>query len=229
MANPTLEVFLNGTLAGALLRKDNGNLQFRYDDAYVEAKGAPLSLNLPLRSEAFPHRDCLAFFGNLLPEEDVRAQVALTTGISAGNDYSLLERFGGDVAGAVTAPARGGVRGEARARQPRDVSPAKLDELLTGLPAAPAGRRRGGRDPDVARRRPEQAAGRRGRRAASPCRTDPGSRPLTSSSPSPPASQAWWRTSSFACAWPRRSACRWPTSSAPRPSPGLALSGRQPL
>ena len=39
MAKPTLEVYLDGTLAGALLRKDNGNLQFRYDPAYVEAKG----------------------------------------------------------------------------------------------------------------------------------------------------------------------------------------------
>jgi HipA-like protein len=73
VASPALEVYLHGWLAGVLLRKDNGNLPFRYDKAYVEAKGPPLSLNLPLRTEAFSHRDCLAFFGNLLPEDPRQA------------------------------------------------------------------------------------------------------------------------------------------------------------
>lgn len=36
MATPALEVRLNGERAGELLRKDNGNLQFRYDDAYLD-------------------------------------------------------------------------------------------------------------------------------------------------------------------------------------------------
>jgi HipA-like protein len=83
VASRLLRVFLHNRFAGVLRRKDNGNLQFRYDPGYVEAEGQPLSWNLPLRAEAFPHRECLAFFGNLLPEEDVRAQLALTTGISA--------------------------------------------------------------------------------------------------------------------------------------------------
>jgi serine/threonine-protein kinase HipA len=86
VAKPALEVRLNGRPAGTFLRKDNGNLQFRYGQSYVAADGPPLSVNLPVREEAYPHRDCLAFFGNLLPEEDVRAQVALATGISAAND-----------------------------------------------------------------------------------------------------------------------------------------------
>jgi serine/threonine-protein kinase HipA len=137
VADPALDVFLNGTLAGTLRRKANGNLQFGYDDAYVEAGGPPLSLNLPLRSEAFPHRDCLAFFGNLLPEEDVRAQVALTTGISVSNDYGLLERFGGDVAGAVTLLPAEEVEDESEPESLETLSPAKLDELLTQLPERP--------------------------------------------------------------------------------------------
>ena len=139
MAKPALEVRLNGECAGVLLGKDNGNLQFRYDDAYLAAKGMPLSVNLPLRTEAYPHRDCLAFFGNLLPEEDVRAQVALATGISAANDYKLLERFGGDVAGAVTLlpVGRDGDEPEPDGLEP--LSPERLDELLTGLPQRPLG------------------------------------------------------------------------------------------
>lgn len=137
MASPTLNVHLHGRPVGALLRKENGNLQFRYDKDYVEAKGPPLSLNLPLRTEAFPHRDCLAFFGNLLPEEDVRAQVALATGISAANDYKLLERFAGDVAGAVTLlPSGEGEEGPAPDSL-EALSPERLDELLTQLPQRP--------------------------------------------------------------------------------------------
>lgn len=137
MASPLLNVFLHDELAGTLRRKDNGNLQFRYDPDYVEAGGQPLSLNLPLRQEAFPHRPCLAFFGNLLPEEDVRSQLALTTGISASNDYRLLERFGGDVAGAVTLlPPEESPAGP----QPDELeilSPERLDEILVELPQRP--------------------------------------------------------------------------------------------
>jgi len=137
VANRVLNVFLHDRLAGVLLRKDNGNLQFRYDDDYVEAEGQPLSWNMPLRSEAFPHRDCLAFFGNLLPEEDVRAQLALATGISASNDYRLLERFGGDVAGAVTLlPPAEALAGPGSDRV-EVLPPERLDQLLTGLPQRP--------------------------------------------------------------------------------------------
>ena len=137
MASPALEVHLHGRLAGILLRKENGNLQVRYDKAYVKANGPPLSLNLPLRTDAFPHRDCLAFFGNLLPEEDVRAQVALATGISAANDYRLLERFGGDVAGAVTLLPFDDAEGGSAPDSLETLSAEKLDEILTQLPQRP--------------------------------------------------------------------------------------------
>jgi serine/threonine-protein kinase HipA len=132
-----LEVFLHDRRVGALHRKDNGNLRFRYDREYVAAGGQPLSLNLQLREEGFPHRDCLAFFGNLLPEEDVRAQLALTTGISASNDYRLLERFGGDVAGAVTLLAPGEPPPTLGRGELEPLSPERLDEILGRLPQRP--------------------------------------------------------------------------------------------
>lgn len=137
MASGLLAVFLHDRLTGVLRRKDNGNLQFRYDGDYVEADGQPLSWNLPLRTEAFPHRDCLAFFGNLLPEADVRAQLALVTGISASNDYRLLERFGGDVAGAVTLLPQEGSPTGAGTDDIEPLSPERLDRLLANLPQRP--------------------------------------------------------------------------------------------
>lgn len=144
MADRPLNVFLHDRLAGVLRRKNNGNLQFRYDSTYIEAGGQPLSWNLPLQTGAFPHRDCLAFFGNLLPEEDVRAQLALVTGISASNDYRLLERFGGDVAGAVTLLPPDEEPGGAVPDEVEALSPERLDELLTGLPQRPLAADEGG-------------------------------------------------------------------------------------
>ncbi len=137
VAKPELDVYLNGRLTGILLRKDNGNLQFRYDRSYLEVKGQPLSVKLPLRAEAYPHRDCLVFFGNLLPEEDVREQVALVAGISPANDYKLLERFGGDVAGAVTLLPSGQTEDDPESNDLEALSPEKLDEILRGLPQRP--------------------------------------------------------------------------------------------
>jgi serine/threonine-protein kinase HipA len=142
VAKPALDVQLHGKHAGVLLQKDNGNLQFRYDDNYIAESGPPLSIRLPLSRDAYPHRDCLAFFGNLLPEEDVRDQVALIAGISSGNDYKLLERIGGDVAGAVTlipAVVVGDqeVEDEPEPGQIDILSPQQLDKLLMGLPERP--------------------------------------------------------------------------------------------
>lgn len=137
MAPAALDVHLHGRFAGVLSRKDNGNLQYRYDPAYVEEKAPPLSLNLPLQAEVFPHRDCLAFFGNLLPEENVRAQIALATGISAGNDYRLLERFGGDVAGAVTLVPSDDDGGQQEIGSLEVLSAERLDEVLSDLPQRP--------------------------------------------------------------------------------------------
>lgn len=144
MADRLLDVYLHDRLAGALRQKDNGNLQFRYDSSYVESGGQPLSWNLPLRTEAFPHRDCLAFFGNLLPEESVRDQLALTTGISVSNDYRLLERFGGDVAGAITMFPHDEPPPEPGPDEVEVLSPARLDEILAELPQRPLAADEGG-------------------------------------------------------------------------------------
>lgn len=47
-----LIVYVEGRRAGRLIRKDNGNLQFRYDAGY---DGPPVSRSMPLREEAHPH------------------------------------------------------------------------------------------------------------------------------------------------------------------------------
>ncbi len=200
MADHVLDVLLHSRHAGALRRKDNGNLQFRYDPAYIESGGPPLSLSLPLRTEAFPHRACLAFFGNLLPEEGVRTQIALATGISAANDYGLLARFGGDVGGRREgrgAPlARRGAEQAAGGRDRDGLRPAaRLRPSHDPHPQAGAGQvpRPGGERVLLhAARRGGRSAGRRGRpsrhrlRPALPDRQPLRPRPHPGADPPPP-------------------------------------------
>jgi serine/threonine-protein kinase HipA len=94
-----LIVYLSGRRAGRLIRRDNGNLQFRYDPAYA---GPAISQALPVQQDAHPHAVVRAVFGGLLLEGDAREALARNLGVSIGNDYALLQELGGDCAGAIT-------------------------------------------------------------------------------------------------------------------------------
>lgn len=102
-----LEVRLNGVLAGRLWQRQR-DLGFAYDADWLAAKRPqPISQSLPLQEEAHEGAGVEAFFGNLLPEGDVRAAVARALRISERNDYALLDAIGGDCAGALTLAAPG--------------------------------------------------------------------------------------------------------------------------
>jgi serine/threonine-protein kinase HipA len=66
-----------------------------------DEKALPLSASLPKRPEQFSRRECRPFFGGLLPEESQRQVAAQALGVSPANDFALLDRLGGDVAGAL--------------------------------------------------------------------------------------------------------------------------------
>jgi len=128
-----LVVYLLGRRAGRLIRKENGNLQFRYDRDY-EAR--PVSQTMPVQTaSAYPHALCRAVFGGLLLEGDARETLARNLGVSAGNDYALLDELGGDCAGAITL-----LESEAEiSEEPavRALDDGQLDELLRDLPRRP--------------------------------------------------------------------------------------------
>jgi serine/threonine-protein kinase HipA len=127
-----LVVTLAGQRAGRLVQKDNGNLQFRYDPGY---SGPPISYAMPVQAEAHPHKLCQAVFGGLLLEGDGRDTLAKTLGVSANNDFGLLEEVGRDVAGAVAVLEPG----ETVPTTPavRRVDADELDQLLRRLPQRP--------------------------------------------------------------------------------------------
>jgi len=99
----TLEVYLHNELVGHLIQDDGGQMVFDYTESWLQKPGAtPLSQSLPLRKERFTRNECRGFFAGILPEESKREIIARNLGISAGNDYALLEQIGGECAGAVT-------------------------------------------------------------------------------------------------------------------------------
>jgi len=98
----TLNVYWNSRRVGELTQ-DGARLSFRYDDSYRSLRSAlPLSRHLPFRGVLFDDSATRAFFANLLPEGDVRRQVARQLGVSVDNIFALLEGIGGDCAGAVS-------------------------------------------------------------------------------------------------------------------------------
>jgi serine/threonine-protein kinase HipA len=127
-----LIAYLCGRRAGRLIRKDDGNLQFRYDPDYT---GPAVSQALPLQAAAHPHAICRSVFGGLLLEGEAREALARNLGISIGNDYALLQELGGDCAGAITLLPPTEQLPVASQVKPLDAG--KLDALLRELPQRP--------------------------------------------------------------------------------------------
>lgn len=129
-----LIAYLAERRVGRLIRKENGNLQFRYDDGY---DGPPLSHAMPVQADAHPHAVCRAVFGGLLPEGDGRQALARILGVSPGNDYGLLAEVGGDCAGAISLLEPDATL--AAEPQTRTLDDDQLDAVLRALPQRPLG------------------------------------------------------------------------------------------
>jgi serine/threonine-protein kinase HipA len=100
------------------------------------SNAVPLSHSLPLRKEKFNRNECRGFFAGVLPDESKRGIIAKNLGISARNNFAMLERIGGECAGAVTfVPA--GQKLPERNDSYRPLSSEKLAEILKMLPRRP--------------------------------------------------------------------------------------------
>jgi len=98
-----LNVYLNSDPVGLLEESSDGLLQFTYATKWLErADAVPLSRMLPLIPDTFESKQARPFFAGILPEQGVRSAIARILGISEGNDFAMLERIGGECAGAVS-------------------------------------------------------------------------------------------------------------------------------
>lgn len=132
-----LDVYLREQNVGRLEQDDSGSLWFTYNGDWLELDSAvPLSASLPLRTEPFRRNECRPFFAGLLPEETSRALIAKAFGVSDKNDFAILERIGGECAGAVSLMPPGDLPMGGTARY-REISPAELAEKIADLPQHP--------------------------------------------------------------------------------------------
>jgi serine/threonine-protein kinase HipA len=133
----TLDVYLHNELVGHLIQDDGGQMVFDYAERWLQkADATPLSQSLPLRKERFKRNECRGFFAGILPEESKREIIARNLGISARNDYAMLEQIGGECAGAVTFIPTGETLPE-RNYGYRPLTSQELAAILKELPKRP--------------------------------------------------------------------------------------------
>src|ERR1017187_9548754 len=133
----TLDVYLHRHLIGKLVQNDHGHMVFDYVESWLTNPTAiPLSQSLPLTKRHFNRNDCRGFFAGILPDESKREIIAKNLGISARNDFAMLEQIGGECAGAVTFIPTGEKLPE-RKYSYRPLTSGKLAEILKMLPRRP--------------------------------------------------------------------------------------------
>ena len=133
----TLDVYLHNDLVGKLVQDAGGRMLFQYTENWLNKPGAtPLSRSLPLRKDRFKTKECRGYFAGILPEQNKREIIARNLGISARNDYAMLEQIGGECAGAVTFIPPGQPLPE-RNYSYRTLSPQELAAILKELPSRP--------------------------------------------------------------------------------------------
>lgn len=111
-------------------------LQFAYEASANPPPRHAISQSLPLRDDVQDGPEVEAFFGNLLPEGDIRTAVARRLQISERNDYALLDALGGDCAGALVLMPPGMLPPEG-ATGGRMLSEPELASLVAALPTRP--------------------------------------------------------------------------------------------
>jgi len=123
-----LNVYLCGRKTGVLSEDDLLQLTFQYDN-----NASPLSVRLPVREESYPHSVTYPFFENLTPEGDI-FEILTKDHVSGNNVFSVLNKFGGDCAGAValyeTTPDNSG-------ENITEISSKKIAQIIDKLPQDP--------------------------------------------------------------------------------------------
>ncbi len=131
-----LNVYWEQTLVGRYHQKHGKNF-FSYDRQYLDTSDArPISIALPLQTEEFNAQTTHNFFSAILPEDQQRILIARNLGVSAGNDYSLLEKIGGECAGALSIFPADKVL-DTEPPQYKELAADKLANILSSLPSRP--------------------------------------------------------------------------------------------
>lgn len=132
-----LNVYFHEEMIGRLEQDNRGEIHFSYSTAWLDnPEAVSISCSLPLQEASFNRKECHAFFGGLLPEESQRKIIAKNLGISANNDFSMLEKIGGECAGALSfLPENEKLKFQDA--DYHELSPSGLHNILNELPMRP--------------------------------------------------------------------------------------------
>lgn len=137
MAQPNLDVWMNGEFVGTWFWLRTGTPAFRYDDAWARSPHArPLSLSLPLTSGNMEHRGQVveAFFDNLLPDNDrIRQRLSLRFRTPTAGTADLLAAMGRDCVGALQLLPTGSAPPDARQLQSEPLSESGVEDILRSV------------------------------------------------------------------------------------------------
>ncbi len=98
-----LHIYCNSILIGTLNLIDKKQLEFQYSESWLNNNEAfPLSIQLPVNNKVYKDEQVRPFFENLLPESIIRQTLARQFHISETNVFGMLEKIGGDCAGAIS-------------------------------------------------------------------------------------------------------------------------------
>jgi serine/threonine-protein kinase HipA len=92
-------IFQHGELAGVLEELADGGWRFVYGSGY---SGAPVSLTMPVRAEAYEFPDFPPVFEGLLPEGPQLEALLRKCKIDRHDAFAQLVAVGGDLVGSLT-------------------------------------------------------------------------------------------------------------------------------
>lgn len=98
------QIFRNETMVGLLSKIDDGTYSFKYSNDYLESDNPlNISVNFPLRTEAFISEELFAFFFNMLSEGNVKKAQCRNMKIDENDSFErLLKTAHDDVIGSIT-------------------------------------------------------------------------------------------------------------------------------
>lgn len=135
-----LRVLVNGRSAGLYRRAGSGAISFSYDPDWLADIQIRLSLSLPLREGPQSGPAVIAFFENLLPDNDaLRRQIADRMHATGTDPHALLAAIGRDCVGAMQFLPDGTDAGSPFRIEGEELDDAAIGALLSGLGRAPLG------------------------------------------------------------------------------------------
>jgi serine/threonine-protein kinase HipA len=133
-----LVVYLNSISVGVLTQDNSGRLAFGYGADWLAKPGAiPLSRSLPLQPEPFEGNRLIPFLAGILPDAAPRDKIARILGVSAGNDFAILEKIGGECAGAISFLPEGSRPPRPGETRVRELDEKELEAIIGELPRRP--------------------------------------------------------------------------------------------